>query len=79
MLCDCHKSGEPGGQAVRDCHEAECEHAMFDQVKDLADRLEQLHRERQGELERGRTELEYARWPWLRRLDSGGDGPGGIP
>ena len=49
---------------------------MFNQLKDLTDRLD---RERQAELERGRTELEYARWPWLRRLDSGGDGPGGIP
>ena len=41
----------------------------------LSHRLDWLHRERQAELERGRTELEYARWPWVRRLDSGGDGP----
>ena len=48
---------------------------LFEHGMDLSNRLDRLHRERQAELERGRTELEYARWPWLRRLDSGGDGP----
>jgi hypothetical protein len=52
MLCDSHKPGKPGRQAVCDRHEAEHATAMFDQVKDLADRLDQLHRERAADLAR---------------------------
>jgi hypothetical protein len=44
---------------------------MFDQMKDLADRLERLHRERvaeQAEVARLRGELEQARRSWWRWL-----------
>jgi chromosome segregation ATPase len=46
-------------------------HAMFDQLKDMADRVDRLHREHatgQMELGRLRAELEQARRPWWRRL-----------
>jgi hypothetical protein len=82
MLCDSHKPGKPGRQAVCDCHEAE--HAksdqvrmardvatMFDELKALADRHAEMHADRarlQAELEKGRAELEQARRPWWRRL-----------
>ena len=41
---------------------------MFDQIKDLTDRLDQLHRDRQADIDRLRTALEDARRPWWRRL-----------
>jgi len=64
MLCDCHKSGKRFAQADGDCHKTEHANAMFDQVKDLADRIDRLHRERQAEADRLRAELERARRPW---------------
>ena len=47
-------------ERVRDDADRQREHAnaMFDQVKDLADRLDRLHRERAADLAR----------PWWRRL-----------
>jgi outer membrane murein-binding lipoprotein Lpp len=41
---------------------------MFDQIKDLTDRLDQLHQDRQADIDRLRTALEDARRPWWRRL-----------
>jgi hypothetical protein len=41
---------------------------MFDQIKDLPDKLDQLHRDRQIDIDRLRTALEDARRPWWRRL-----------
>jgi len=41
---------------------------LFDQVKDLTERLDQLHRDRQADVNRLRTALEDARRPWWRRL-----------
>jgi hypothetical protein len=57
-------------ERVHDDADRQREHtnAMFDQVKDLADRLDRLHRERQAEVDRLRAELERARRSWWRRL-----------
>jgi hypothetical protein len=41
---------------------------LFDQVKDLTERLDQLHRDRQTDVDRLRVALENARRPWWRRL-----------
>jgi hypothetical protein len=41
---------------------------MFDQIKDLTDKLDQLHRDRQVDIDRLRAALEDARRPWWRRL-----------